>query len=63
VWIGGSSGKYYADFSLTVRGARKATLLQQNYKGFRPSSKNIEVKNGKMIFPVSEAMSWLEVEF
>ena len=63
VWIGGSSGKYYPDFSLTVRGARKATLLQQNYNGFKPTSKNIEVKNGKMIFPVSEAMSWLEVEF
>jgi hypothetical protein len=63
VWIGSSSGKQYPDFSLTVRGARKATLLQQNYNGFKPTSKNIEVKNGKMVFPVSEAMSWVEVEF
>jgi hypothetical protein len=63
VWIGTSTGKNYPDFSFTVRGARKAKLMQLNYKGFKPSSKNIDVINGKMVFPVSESMTWLEVEF
>jgi hypothetical protein len=63
IWIGTSTGKKYPQFSLTVPGARKAKLMQLSYESYKPFSRDIEVINGKMVFPVSEAMTWLEVEF
>ncbi|HEX5667614.1 MAG TPA: hypothetical protein VFX73_02360, partial [Chitinophagaceae bacterium] len=63
VWVGTGSGKEFSNFSLTVPGVRKATMYQQNYNGYDPSSKTLEVRNGKMIFPISESMTWVEVEF
>ncbi|HLO81495.1 MAG TPA: hypothetical protein VK166_11070 [Chitinophagaceae bacterium] len=63
VWLGSSSGKSFPDFSLSVRGARRATIYQQNYKSYKPVSRSLEVKNGKMVFPISESMTWIEVEF
>jgi hypothetical protein len=63
IWLGSSTGKSFPEFSLSVRGAKKATIYKQNYTGYKPVSRSLEVKNGKMIFPISESMTWIEVEF
>jgi hypothetical protein len=62
-WVGSGSGKSFNNFSLTVPGAKRATLFQQNYNSYKPTSRTIDVNNGKMIFPISESMTWIEVEF
>lgn len=60
--MGTSNGSSVRSFALTVPGAKKARLVQQRYDSYTPDTQAIPVTNGTMNIPVTEAMSWVEVE-
>jgi hypothetical protein len=62
LWMGTSNDSSIHEFTLNIPGAKKARLFKLSYNSYTPEVSNIAVTRGSISIPVTEAMSWVEVE-